>query len=43
VEGYDQNVDFYTLLLDNEEIRAKFANIFMTEVYRVLRDEKQDL
>lgn len=42
VEGYDQNVDFYTLLLDNEEIRAKFANIFMTEVYRVLRDEKQD-
>lgn len=42
VEGYDQNVDFYTLLLDNEEIRAKFANIFMTEVYRVLRDEKRD-
>lgn len=41
VEGYDQNVDFYTLLLNNEEIRAKFANIFMTEIYRVLRDEKQ--
>jgi len=37
VEGYDQNVDFYTLLLNNEEIRAKFANVFMTEVYRILR------
>lgn len=38
VEGYDQNVDFYTLLLNNEEIRAKFANVFMDEVYRILRD-----
>lgn len=37
VEGYDQKVDFYTLLLNNEEIRAKFANVFMTEVYRILR------
>lgn len=37
VEGYDQNVDFYTLLLNNEEIRAKFANVFMNEIYRILR------
>lgn len=37
VEGYDQNVDFYTLLLNNEEIRAKFANVFIIEVYRILR------
>ena len=37
VEGYDQNVDFYTLLLNNEEVRAKFANVFMTEVYQLLR------
>lgn len=37
VEGYDQNVDFYTLLLNNEEIRAKFANVFMSEIYRILR------
>lgn len=37
VEGYDQNVDFYTLLLNNEEVRAKFANVFMSEVYQVLR------
>lgn len=42
VEGYDQNMDFYTLLLNNEEIRAKFANVFMSEVYRILREEKDD-
>lgn len=23
--------------MNNEEIRAKFANVFMTEVYRILR------
>lgn len=40
VEGYDQNVDFYTLLLNNEEIRAKFANVFIQEVYQTLRGSK---
>lgn len=35
-------MDFYTLLLNNEEIRAKFANVFMSEVYRILREEKDD-
>lgn len=39
VEGFDQNVDFYTLLLNNEEVRAKFAAVFMTEVYRILRGD----
>lgn len=39
VEGYDQNVDFYTLLLNNEEVRAKFATVFMAEIYRILRGE----
>ena len=39
VEGFDQNVDFYTLLLNNDEVRAKFASVFMTEVYIVLRGE----
>ncbi len=42
VEGYDQNADFYTLLLNNEEVRAKFANVFMGEIYKILRDEKDD-
>ena len=39
VEGFDQNTDFYTLLLNNEEVRAKFAKVFMSEIYRALRDE----
>ena len=39
VEGYDQNVDFYTMLLNNEEVRAKFAAVFMAEIYRILREE----
>ena len=39
VEGYDQNVDFYTLLLNNEEVRTKFATVFMAEIYRILRGE----
>lgn len=42
VEGYDQNVDFYTLLLGNPEVRAKFANVFMSEIYRILRGEMPD-
>jgi len=42
VEGYDQNADFYTLLLNNEEIRAKFANVFMNEIYKILREETQN-
>lgn len=43
VEGYDQNVNFCTLLLNNEEVRAKFANVFMTEVYRILRGDGPSL
>lgn len=39
VEGFDQNTDFYTLLLNNEKVRAKFATVFMAEVYRILRGE----
>ena len=42
VEGYDQNADFYTLLLNNEEVRAKFANVFLQEIYKILKDEKED-
>ena len=42
VEGYDQNADFYTLLLDNGEVRAKFTNVFMSEIYKILRSEKDN-
>lgn len=39
VEGYDQNADFYTLLLNNEEVRVRIASVFMSEIYRILREE----
>lgn len=39
VLGFDQNVDFYTLLLDNEDVREKIASVFMLEIYKVLRGE----
>ena len=39
VEGFDQNVDFYTLLLNNEEVRDKFVTLFMPEIYKILRGE----
>ena len=42
VEGYDQNADFYTLLLNNEEVRSKIANVFLQEIYKILKDEKED-
>ena len=38
VSGYDQNVDFYTLLLSNEEVRSKFANVFMHEIYSMFKN-----
>jgi len=40
VAGYDENVDFYTLLLGNEDLRDKITEVFMKEVYELLRGGK---
>ena len=32
-EGYEQNVEFYKLLLKNEDIKREFMNLFMSDVY----------
>jgi type I restriction enzyme R subunit len=37
VKGYEQNVDFYTILLGNEELRNKLTQVFMEDIYRTLR------
>ncbi len=42
VIGYDQNVDFYTLLLNNPDVRQKIASVFMWDIYCALRDEVAD-
>lgn len=36
VEGFDQNVDFYTLLLENQTVREKIASVFRLEIYNLL-------
>lgn len=38
VEALDQNMDFFTLLLNTPEVRTKFAEVFMQEVYHLLGD-----
>lgn len=40
MKGRKQNQDFFTLLLDNEEIKRKVLGIFANEIYKSLRDEE---
>ena len=42
VSCYDQNVDFYTLLLNNADVRGKIANVFMMEIYNLLGGGKNE-
>jgi len=38
IEGLEQNQDFFTLLLSNDEIKRQVLGIFTEEIYRSLRD-----
>lgn len=38
IEGLNQNQDFFTLLLQNEEIKKEVLGIFTEEIYKSLRD-----
>ncbi|WP_291355692.1 DEAD/DEAH box helicase family protein [Desulfovibrio sp.] len=38
IEGLAQNQDFYTLLLENDEIKRQVLGIFSDEIYRSLRE-----
>ena len=40
VEGLMQNQDFFSLLLDNAEIKREVLGIFAEEIYRGLREEE---
>lgn len=42
VEGYEQNQDFFSLLLDNDEKKRELMQIFLEDVYKNLRDDEQD-
>jgi type I restriction enzyme R subunit len=38
IKGYDQNEDFFTLLLDNEKLRKDLMHVFIDDVYKKLKD-----
>ena len=38
IEGLEQNQDFFTLLLNNDEIKKSVLGIFASEIYSSLRD-----
>jgi type I restriction enzyme R subunit len=37
IEGLSQNQDFFSLLLNNDEIKKQVLGIFTDEIYRSLR------
>lgn len=41
IEGLEQNQDFFTLLLNNDEIKKSVLGIFSSEIYTSLRDAAQ--
>lgn len=38
LEGYEQNQDFYSLLLENDEKKRELMQVFLEDVYRNLRE-----
>lgn len=40
-EGLNQNQDFFSLLLGNDEIKKEVLGIFAEEIYRGLRAREQ--
>jgi type I restriction enzyme R subunit len=38
IEGLEQNKDFFTLLLNNEDIKRSVLGIFSSEIYTSLRE-----
>lgn len=40
VEGLSQNQDFFTLLLNNEDIKKQVLGVFASEIYRTFRSDK---
>ena len=40
VEGLSQNQDFFSMLLNNPEIKKQVLGVFVTEVYKTLKNKK---
>lgn len=41
LEGYEQNQDFFALLLDNDEKKRELMQVFLEDVYKNLRKDKE--
>ena len=41
IEGLSQNQDFFTLLLNNEDIKKEVLGVFASEIYRSFREKDQ--
>lgn len=39
IEGLDQNTDFFSLLLNNDDLKREVLGIFTEEIYKSLREE----
>ena len=39
IEGLSQNQDFFTLLLNNEDIKKEVLGVFASEIYRSFRQK----
>lgn len=42
LEGLNQNQDFFSLLLGNDEIKKEVLEIFAEEIYRGLESERAE-
>lgn len=40
IDGLEQNQDFYTLLLNNDEVKRNVLDIFVPEIYNMLKKEQ---
>jgi len=41
LEGYEQNQDFFSLLLDNDEQKRELMQVFLEDIYKNLRENDQ--
>jgi len=39
VQGLEQNQDFFSMLLNNPEIKKQVLGVFVTEVYKTLKNK----
>lgn len=42
IAGYEQNKEFFSLLLENEEMRRELMQVFLDDVYKNLRTNDRD-